>query len=178
MLPTILAWVAISLMYIPAWMNHFFRYRYSAPNFVMFEPPANVSICNEPGDRMNVTTVGLSPNPPVKGDNLTILLQGHMKENLQEGSYLMVQVNKGSFRLPKIKTQACDYTVEGCPIPAAQGEISFLFEIPKMMPSGNYKIKAELYNPDMEEGRKAQHHYSAKFEIPQRLACIEGELQF
>lgn len=169
------------------------------PDFVMFDVPVNVSICREDDDVMSVKSVNLVPDPPSKGSNVSIVIDGYLNEDILPGAYMMVSVNKGGFKLPQIKIPICDYIKSNCPVDVSSERIEMIFEIPKMLPSGTYDVKAVLFNNDVDIfSRKIigmtnlandihgeyEQSYSTykKYEpvismIGKRVTCVEGSLQ-
>ena len=155
--------------------------------FIMSEPPTTILICNAPDDMMDVTGVRLNPDPPKKGGNVTVSIDGILKHDVLPGAYLVARVKKGGIRLPQFHVTACEYLTTGCPVSKGATTISMMFDIPKLLPGGGYDIEAVLYNKEQDALGKHQLKNMKKWMGPdksdsfqiegKRVACIQGSLQ-
>jgi hypothetical protein len=150
-------------------------------NFIMGDAPAEVLLCNEVSDMMQVDKVQLIPNPPQKGQNVTVKVNGILKRNLNNGSYLLANVKRG-IKLPQLKISACDYLQNGCPIEKGNVNLSMTFDIPSMMPGGTYDVHIVLFNIENESRKTLQKWKKLQpFIIEQeenRVLCLQGSINF
>lgn len=74
----------------------------------------------------SIDYVTLSPDPPVKGEDLTIGFKGYLSETVPNGTTVQVIVKYGVVRLLQKKFDFCEKIEEvdeKCPIP--KGELTF-----------------------------------------------------
>lgn len=157
------------------------KYSNHKTNFVLMNPPVEIGICSQVEDLFPLSKALMDPNPPQKGQNLTITLLGDLQKPLLPDSYLRVLLVKGSLKFPRIQLSVCDYIEGGCPVRSSPlTTMNLHFTIPSMVPAGEYEIHAELYGKVPETGyfhklpswitlAKAEDEYK-------RFTCIEGTL--
>lgn len=116
---------------------------------------------------LDIYTVVLTPNPPRRGNNLTIVANGEVLHSIEEGAYVDVEVRLGYIKLLTQTFDLCDVMeendVEGltCPIQPGVYDISKIVQIPNEVPPGKYTVLARAYTVDDE-----------------LLTCITGEIIF
>lgn len=121
---------------------------------------------NEP-QLLELSIVELTPDPPVRGKNLTITAVGKLLEQVEEGSYVDVEVRLGYIKLLTQTFDLCetleDNDVDGltCPLAAGRYSIKKEVEIPAEVPPGKYVVLARAYNVD-----------------DQLISCLTGEIVF
>lgn len=150
--------------------------------FTMSDKPAIVLLCTDESDMMDVTNVVLKPDPPKKGSNLTVEINGYLKETMLPEAYLVAKVKKGGIKFPQFHISACDYLAGGCPVEKGLTKLAMTFEIPSLMPGGDYEIQTELWNK-----KKEQDVYKGKIlkffdkamlqEGDQRVLCVQGSIE-
>lgn len=103
---------------------------------------------------LELSIVELIPNPPVRGENLTIAAAGELFDVIEEGSYVDVEVRLGYIKLLTQTFDLCetleDNDVDGLTCPLTAGQYSLVKEvaIPAEVPPGKYVIVARAYNAD------------------------------
>ncbi|KAI8889613.1 hypothetical protein K501DRAFT_208102 [Backusella circina FSU 941] len=123
-----------------------------------------ITPCGDANDLLTIDYVNLTPDPPVKGQNLTIDFKGQLSETVPEGTTVDIIVKYGVVRLLTKKFDFCDqikHVDETCPIP--EGELSFTKDVslPKEIPPGKYMVHAEVLTPDKK-----------------RVTCLVGQTVF
>ncbi|KAL0933214.1 phosphatidylglycerol phosphatidylinositol transfer protein [Colletotrichum truncatum] len=102
-------------------------------------------------DIVKIDSVDLSPNPPQAGKELVIKASGTVKENIEQGAYVLLQVKYGLIRLISTKADLCDQ-IENvdleCPIEKGALSIVKSVELPNEIPSGKYTVLADVYTAD------------------------------
>ncbi|EAA28229.1 putative phosphatidylglycerol/phosphatidylinositol transfer protein [Neurospora crassa] len=111
--------------------------------------------CDAAADRkddiVTIEEVILTPNPPEAGQTLTIEASGIVKEAIEEGAYVNLQVKYGYIRLINTSADLCKEmkNVElECPIKKGRLSITKNVELPKEIPPGKYTVEADVYNSD------------------------------
>lgn len=186
----ILQWVMFSFVYFTVFIPQLSKvYRNETRGFVLYDNPSTILLCTDEKDMMEVTDVSLIPDPPAKGQNLTVNISGYLKEDLLQGAYLIAKVRKGGIKFPQFHVTACEYLSSGCPVPKGQNTLSMTFEIPKLMPGGGYEIETTLFNKDKEtsylkkvqrwvyDEREEDDENERSWETKQRVACLQGSIE-
>ncbi|KAK0718139.1 ML domain-containing protein [Lasiosphaeria miniovina] len=120
------------------------------------------------GDRSNdlitIDSVILTPNPPEAGQTLVIEATGTVKETIEEGAYVNLQVKYGYIRLINTQADLCteikNVDLE-CPIEKGKISIIKTVELPKEIPPGKYVVDADVYTADDE-----------------RITCLTAKVDF
>lgn len=111
-------------------------------------------ICDlEAPKRVEITKLDLNPNPPLKGQELTIFAEGIVKETILEGAYIDIDVRYGYIRLLKQTFDLCEQTQSvglECPIKEGKIELETSVQLPSEIPPGVYTVAARAYTVDDE----------------------------
>lgn len=102
---------------------------------------------------LNLQSVILEPNPPVKGANLTIIAKGYLSKTVEDGAYVEVDVRYGFIKLIHQTFDICEEITKvdmECPIEEGQQLIMKEVEIPSEVPPGKYTVNARAYTKDDE----------------------------
>ncbi|QEU61664.1 Npc2 [Kluyveromyces lactis] len=116
---------------------------------------------------LDVTQVNLVPNPPQRGENLTIAAAGVLQTTIEEGAYIDIEVRLGYIKLISQTYDLCEQLEENdidglkCPIEEGVYELNKIVEIPSEVPPGKYSVIARAYNVDDEQ-----------------ITCLTGEVIF
>lgn len=100
---------------------------------------------------VEIYEIKLDPNPPLKGQNLTIHAEGIVKETIQEGAYIDIDVRYGYIRLLKQSFDLCEQTSNvdlECPIQEGKITLQTSVELPEEIPPGKYTVVARAYTVD------------------------------
>ncbi|KAK0715664.1 ML domain-containing protein [Lasiosphaeris hirsuta] len=108
-------------------------------------------------DRANdIITIGevvLTPNPPQAGTTLTIKASGFVKETIEDGAYVNLQVKYGYIKLLDTQADLCKEIKNvdlDCPIEKGPISITKDVDLPKEIPPGKYIVNADVYSKDDE----------------------------
>jgi len=99
-------------------------------------------------DLVQIEKVDLEPNPPVAGQPLIIKATGTVKEDIEEGAYIELQVKYGLIRLIKTRADLCEQVQNvdmECPINKGKLEITKTVDLPREIPPGKYTVFADVY---------------------------------
>jgi len=102
-------------------------------------------------DIIEIEKVDLVPNPPEAGKSLVIEARGIVKETIEKGAYVNLQVKYGYIRLVNIKADLCEQinnvNIE-CPIEEGILTITKAIDLPKEIPPGKYTVHADVFTED------------------------------
>ncbi|KAF9287905.1 Phosphatidylglycerol/phosphatidylinositol transfer protein [Mortierella alpina] len=113
--------------------------------------PATITECGEDTDLLKIHNYTLTPNPPQKGQNLTIEAYGSLSEAVVEGAKIHLIVKLGVI---KLLTKELDFCTESatinknCPLEAGEQSLYHSVELPKEIPPGKYMVNIKVVNPD------------------------------
>lgn len=102
---------------------------------------------------LNLQSVIIEPNPPVKGANLTIVAKGYLAKDIVDGAYVEVDVRYGFIKLVHETFDICEEITKvdmECPVKAGQQIVMKEVEIPAEVPPGKYTVVARAYTKDDE----------------------------
>ena len=120
--------------------------------FIPGESP--IDYCTSPPPETDLIVIDklvISPNPPERGQNLTILASGSVKEDIKAGAYVQVEVKYGFITLIKTKLDLCEQTEKvdlSCPIEEGTITLERTVELPREIPPGKYTVKAAVFTDD------------------------------
>ncbi|CAO3681149.1 unnamed protein product [Umbelopsis vinacea] len=110
-----------------------------------------ITNCGEKSDILKIEYINLSPDPPVKGENLDIDFKGYLSEQVEEGSTIDLVVKYGVVKLLQKRLDLCEQAKEidrECPIPAGEFSFTKSVELPNEIPGGKYTVNAKILTPD------------------------------
>ncbi|KAK9491938.1 ML domain-containing protein [Lipomyces doorenjongii] len=111
-----------------------------------------VAICDlDASQVLDIKYLNIDPNPPLKGAELYIEGEGYLAEQINEGSFVEVEVRYGFIRLVKETIDLCEQLENADrPCPLEQGTIKFskTVELPNEIPPGKYNVVARAYKED------------------------------
>lgn len=109
--------------------------------------PINQCDVTEP-QLLDLQSVVITPNPPVRGENLTFIAKGMLKEDVVDGAYVNVEVRYGFIKLIDQTFDLCEEIKKvnmTCPISKGEQVIVKEVEIPNEVPPGRYSVVARAY---------------------------------
>jgi len=115
------------------------------------QSPLKFCEADRENDIITIDKVVLTPNPPQAGATLTIQASGTVKETIQEGAYVKLQVKYGYVKLLDQTADLCEQVKNvdlECPIEAGKISIIKDVELPKEIPPGKYTVNADVYSVD------------------------------
>ncbi|KAK9354180.1 ML domain-containing protein [Lipomyces doorenjongii] len=111
-----------------------------------------VAICDlDASQVLDIKYLNIDPNPPLKGAELYIEGEGYLAEQINEGSFVEVEVRYGFIRLVKETIDLCEQLENADrPCPLEKGTIKFskTVELPNEIPPGKYNVVARAYKED------------------------------
>ncbi len=102
---------------------------------------------------LHLSQVILYPNPPVRVANLTISAIGTLTKDIEDGSYVDVDVTYGYIKLLHQTYDICEELPQidmECPVTKGYYQLTKIVEIPNEVPPGKYSVTARAYTKDDE----------------------------
>ncbi|KAH3667348.1 hypothetical protein OGAPHI_002997 [Ogataea philodendri] len=102
---------------------------------------------------LTLSHVDLSPNPPVRGNNLTIVARGALSTEITDGAYVEVDVSYGYIKLLHQTYDICEELPNvdmECPLEKGYYDLVKEVEIPNEVPPGKYTVVAKAYTAEDE----------------------------
>jgi len=128
--------------------------------------PLNYCKKKHDNDILVIEQVNLTPNPPLKGQTLTIEAVGTLLEDVAEGAYVVLQVKYGLIRLVNTEADLCEQVSNvdlSCPIHKGKTTIVKDVQLPKEIPPGTYTVFADAYTARPES---------------KKIICLEATVTF
>lgn len=100
---------------------------------------------------LDLQKVVIDPNPPARGQNLTFVAEGVLKQAVTDGAYVEVDVRYGFIRLIHQTYDLCEevHNVDlECPIKKGSQVILKQVAIPDEVPPGKYLVVARAYSKE------------------------------
>lgn len=128
--------------------------------------------CGEETYGVNITAIEISPDPPQKGEVLNVTVSGIVKEVIEEGAYVFIEVKMGLIKLKK-EYMICDEARNSdseiqCPVQEGDYTTTLSAQLPAVIPPRQYRVTVEGYtldddplacvNIDVDFGTKALHN--------------------
>ncbi|KAL8671066.1 MAG: hypothetical protein Q9168_004414 [Polycauliona sp. 1 TL-2023] len=124
-----------------------------------------LEFCADPSKYiLTIDRVDLDPNPPQKGQALSIKAKGNFTEKIEQDAYINLSVKYGLITLVNTRADLCDQMKEvdeSCPLEGAK-DFTKDVTLPKEIPRGTYHVLADVYTNDDEQITclKATVHFS------------------
>lgn len=102
---------------------------------------------------LDLKRVVISPNPPERGQNLTISAEGTLAKDIVDGAYVDVDVRYGFIKLVSDTFDLCNESTKvdlECPIKKGSQKLSKEVAIPNEVPPGKYLVVARAYTKEDE----------------------------
>lgn len=100
---------------------------------------------------LKIEYINIEPNPPLKGNNLTISASGNLSKTIEQGAYVDIDVKYGYIRLLKQTLDLCEQTTNvelDCPIEEGKQTVIKEVALPNEIPPGKYMVTARAYTKD------------------------------
>lgn len=116
-----------------------------------------IDTCTSPAPETDLIVIDhleISPNPPQRGQNLTITASGTVKEDISDGAYVEIEVKYGLIRLIRQTLDLCEQTAKvDLPCPIEEGVVTLQREVqlPQAIPPGKYSVNAKVFTKDDRE---------------------------
>ncbi|CAG8445430.1 6585_t:CDS:2 [Scutellospora calospora] len=111
----------------------------------------SIQDCGKPEDILHITYLDIAPDPPQRGQELSIDAAGYLTETVVEGSYIELTVKMGLIRLLQKKLDLCEQVEKvnkECPLEKGEQTLQHTVELPKEIPPGKYTVDVHVYTPD------------------------------
>jgi hypothetical protein len=109
---------------------------------------------NPEDDILVINKVDLDPNPPSAGKTLNISAKGTLKEKIEEGAKVHLQVKYGLITLINQEADLCEYVSNvdlQCPLEEGETELTKSVDLPREIPPGKYTVLADVKTKDDEK---------------------------
>ncbi|KAN0009655.1 hypothetical protein ACTFIU_006952 [Dictyostelium citrinum] len=117
--------------------------------------------CGKPNDTFQISNVTISPDPPVKGQKVSIFAEGLLKDVISSGD-VVIQIKYNFITIIKETKPICSSDDPfSCPIQPGQYSHSIDVDIPSNVPKGKYSGHFVLIDQSSDE-----------------IACIDVSLEF
>lgn len=100
--------------------------------------PFPFELCTDSPTDLNISTLYVNPDPPVKGSDIHLELLGTVDEQLNKGSILQVDVEYSG--VPIYKEIIPLYTITHMPVNPGPVTFNYSVAIPSIAPSGGYVV--------------------------------------
>ncbi|KAK9370986.1 ML domain-containing protein [Lipomyces kononenkoae] len=124
-----------------------------------------IAVCDiDTSQILDIKYLKIDPNPPLKGAELYIEGEGYLAEQINDGSFVELEVRYGFIRLVKETIDLCEQLANADrPCPLEKGTIKFskTVELPNEIPPGKYNVIARAYKEDY-----------------QMIACLTASVEF
>lgn len=100
---------------------------------------------------LTINSLEISPNPPQRGQNLTIVGDGLLLKAIEDGAYVDVVVNYGYIKLIQQTYDLCEELPQvgmECPLEKGEYDLIKAVELPSQIPPGKYTVSARAYTKD------------------------------
>ena len=117
--------------------------------FVLKEPSFSYELCDT-YQAFKIKSIELNPPAPIKGEKLTVNINGYLEKEVNEGSQLKMFLKFMKIGLLRKTFDVCDEldnTEDApmkCPIEVGDKSWSYGFDIPSSMPSGDYEVHTNI----------------------------------
>jgi hypothetical protein len=96
-----------------------------------------ITDCSNTNDLLQILYINVSPDPPRKGQKLTIDAAGYLEEEVTQGSYIDVTVKLGLIKLLQKRFDLCEQSKsvgKPCPLEKGRQELNVVVDLPKEIP--------------------------------------------
>jgi hypothetical protein len=110
-----------------------------------------ITDCSGVNDILQIIYINISPDPPRKGQKLSIDAAGFLEEEVTQGSYIDVTVKLGLIKLLRKRFDLCEQAEsvdKPCPLEKGRQELRVDIDLPKEIPPGKYIVDALAYTAD------------------------------
>ncbi|RAL16413.1 ML domain-containing protein [Aspergillus homomorphus CBS 101889] len=117
-------------------------------NGIPVEGDNPLEYCANPSDDvLKIEKVDLSPNPPLPGRTLTIEASGTLKQPVEQGAYVLIEVKYGLITLIRQKVDLCEQLSNvdlECPLDKGDLVLRKQVDLPSQIPPGKYTVHADV----------------------------------
>jgi len=109
--------------------------------------------CGGPSHLVHIDDIQITPDPPVKGEDMTVTVVGTAKDSIVDGAYADVVVKVGAIKLLQQEFDVCDEALKAnasiqCPVSEGKHEVTHTVALPKEIPPAPFKVSIRGYTWD------------------------------
>ncbi|KAF8481171.1 ML domain-containing protein [Russula ochroleuca] len=109
--------------------------------------------CGLPSDAIQIDSISVYPDPPMPGQNLTVIVEASAQEEIEEGAYADVVVKLGLIKLLQKEFDLCQEarnaeTDVQCPVDKGHYVVEHTVALPNEIPRAKFTISARGYTVD------------------------------
>ncbi|KAI0778560.1 ML domain-containing protein [Trametes elegans] len=112
--------------------------------------------CGTESHIVRVQSIEVSPDPPKRGEDLTITVLGTASKDVQDGAYADVTVKVGVIKLLQKEFDVCEEARKAnasiqCPVKEGTHKVTQTVTLPKEIPPAQFKVNIRGYTKDDED---------------------------
>ncbi|OJT03029.1 Phosphatidylglycerol/phosphatidylinositol transfer protein [Trametes pubescens] len=112
--------------------------------------------CGSASHIIHIKSIQVSPDPPQRGQELTITVEGDAAETIEDGAYADVTVKVGVIKILSKEFDICEEadkanTTVQCPVQKGAHKVIQSVELPKEIPPAQFKVNIRAYTVDDED---------------------------
>ncbi|KAH9849721.1 ML domain-containing protein [Lenzites betulinus] len=109
--------------------------------------------CGGDGHVVRIKSIEVSPDPPKRGEDLTITVTGDASDDILDGAYADVTVKVGVIKLLQKEFDVCEEAEKAnatiqCPVNKGHHEVVQTVTLPKEIPPAQFKVNIRGYTGD------------------------------
>ncbi|TFY52737.1 hypothetical protein EVJ58_g9846 [Rhodofomes roseus] len=122
--------------------------------------------CGGPSHLIRIDDIAITPDPPQKGQEMSVTVKGTAKDQIEDGAYVDVVVKVGAIKILQKEFDVCEEARNAnasiqCPVQEGKHEVTQTVDLPKEIPPAPFKVSIRGYTVDDED-----------------LACVDIEIDF
>ncbi|KAI0830688.1 ML domain-containing protein [Trametes gibbosa] len=112
--------------------------------------------CGSDTHIVRINSIEVSPDPPKRGEDLTITVKGDAKDQVKDGAYADVTVKVGVIKLLQKEFDVCEEAEKAnasirCPVEKGHHEVTQTVALPKEIPPAQFKVNIRGYTEEDED---------------------------
>ncbi|KAH9944064.1 ML domain-containing protein [Epithele typhae] len=112
--------------------------------------------CGTDSHLVHIQSISISPDPPQRGKDLTITVEGIADEDITEGAYAEVTVKAGVIKLLQKEFDICEEaekanTTVQCPVEKGTHKVVQTVTLPKEIPPAKFNVAIRGFTEDDED---------------------------
>jgi len=109
--------------------------------------------CGLPSDAVEITSVEVSPDPPLPGNDVTVTVAGKVVDEVKEGAYADVTVKLGLIKILQKTFDLCEEarnanTSVQCPVKTGDYAVTHTITLPREIPPAKFGVNVRGYTAD------------------------------
>ncbi|KAI0652247.1 ML domain-containing protein [Trametes meyenii] len=109
--------------------------------------------CGTDSHIVHINSIKISPDPPKRGEELTIIVDGVASEDVQDGAYADVTVKVGVIKLLQKEFDICEEALKAnasiqCPVEKGTHKVIQKVALPREIPPAQFNVNIEAYTGD------------------------------